>query len=105
MGRRKKRTELSASTAQQASALQETVTTLDEVKAMVAKNAENAKRSQIEDINLSNAEIIAQIEQSNHEISKIVQLVGEIGDKTKIINDIVFQTKLLSFNASVELFG
>ncbi|MBC7465119.1 MAG: hypothetical protein H7256_03945 [Bdellovibrio sp.] len=26
----------------------------------------------------------------------------EIGNKTKVINDIVFQTKLLSFNASVE---
>ena len=29
-------------------------------------------------------------------------LISEIGNKTKVINDIVFQTKLLSFNASVE---
>ena len=29
-------------------------------------------------------------------------MIAEIGSKTKVINDIVFQTKLLSFNASVE---
>ena len=29
-------------------------------------------------------------------------MINEIGAKTKVINDIVFQTKLLSFNASVE---
>ena len=29
-------------------------------------------------------------------------MIKEIGNKTKVINDIVFQTKLLSFNASVE---
>jgi methyl-accepting chemotaxis protein len=29
-------------------------------------------------------------------------VISDIGDKTKVINDIVFQTKLLSFNASVE---
>jgi methyl-accepting chemotaxis protein len=39
---------------------------------------------------------------SNDEISSIVKVIAEIGDKTKVINDIVFQTKLLSFNASVE---
>ena len=41
-------------------------------------------------------------ERSGMEISKIVNLIGEIGDKTKVINDIVFQTKLLAINASVE---
>jgi methyl-accepting chemotaxis protein len=92
---------------------------------MVAKTAENAKRSQdrsleneqtairgkeivekmiisIAEISDGNEHIMRQIEESNREISEIVKVIGEIGNKTKVINDIVFQTKLLSFNASVE---
>ena len=33
---------------------------------------------------------------------RIIEIINNISEKTKIINDIVFQTKLLSFNASVE---
>lgn len=117
--------ELSASATEQAAALQQTVASIDEVSAMVSKNADNAKRSQdvaavsqqaatrgkqsveqmlvsIEDINQSNTDIMQQTEASNQEISSIVKVIAEIGNKTKVINDIVFQTKLLSFNASVE---
>ena len=117
--------ELSSSTTEQAAALQETVSSIDEVSAMIAKNAENAKRSKessnlssdaaqkgkeavdevihsIEDINRSNANIMSQIEEGNQQLTEIVKLISEIGNKTKVINDIVFQTKLLSFNASVE---
>jgi methyl-accepting chemotaxis protein len=117
--------ELSAAATQQAAALQETVSSVDEVNSMVNKSADNARRSQevagtsegtaargketveqmirsIEDISRSNTEIMAQIETSNREISEIVKVIAEIGNKTKVINDIVFQTKLLSFNASVE---
>ncbi len=36
------------------------------------------------------------------EISSVTTTMFEIRDKAKMINDIVFQTKLLSFNASVE---
>jgi methyl-accepting chemotaxis protein len=50
----------------------------------------------------SNRSILAQVEEGNKEISQIVRVISEIGNKTKVINDIVFQTKLLSFNASVE---
>jgi methyl-accepting chemotaxis protein len=42
------------------------------------------------------------IERGNERIGEIVKVITEIAQKTKIINDIVFQTKLLSFNASVE---
>lgn len=117
--------ELSSSATEQAAALQETVSSVDEISAMVNKNADNAKRSQdvstrshetasrgkqavgevihsIDEINQSNAEIMAQIERSNQEIAEIVKVIADIGNKTKVINDIVFQTKLLSFNASVE---
>lgn len=117
--------ELSASTTQQAAALQETVSAVDEVNTMVGKNSENAIKSKetadtsldiadkgqkavsdmihsIEEINSSNNQIMSQIENSNKQMAEIVQVITEISNKTKVINDIVFQTKLLSFNASVE---
>ncbi len=54
------------------------------------------------EINQSNNSIMEQVESSNKQITEIVDVIKEIGAKTKVINDIVFQTKLLSFNASVE---
>ncbi len=35
-------------------------------------------------------------------MAQIANIIKSIGEKTQVINDIVFQTKLLSFNASVE---
>lgn len=117
--------ELSASTNQQASAIQETASSSEEMTAMVNKTAENAnsaleithmcltaadqgKKSieemsrAIQDIAVSNESISKQVEQNNQDLNTIVGMINEINDKTKVINDIVFQTKLLSFNASVE---
>jgi methyl-accepting chemotaxis protein len=42
------------------------------------------------------------IQESFKKIEELLTFFNEIDSKTKIINDIVFQTKLLSFNASVE---
>lgn len=70
-----------------------------------AKNGERVVQDMvgaIGDINDSNSKIMLQIDDSNRQMSEIVKVIAEIGEKTKIINDIVFQTKLLSFNASVE---
>jgi methyl-accepting chemotaxis protein len=53
-------------------------------------------------INASNNTIMQQVNRSNESMAGIVKVIEEIGSKTKVINDIVFQTKLLSFNASVE---
>lgn len=39
---------------------------------------------------------------TQRELKKVVNSVTEVLNKTNLINDIVFQTKLLSFNASVE---
>lgn len=36
------------------------------------------------------------------DIQEILSMIGKISDKTDVINEIVFQTRLLSFNASVE---
>ena len=117
--------ELSDAATEQASAIQETAASIDEVSAMVKKSSENAMQSQkvskgsrelaeqgqtqvqemlhaIRDISTSNTAIMNQVEEGNRQIAEIVKVIAEIGNKTKVINDIVFQTKLLSFNASVE---
>jgi len=114
--------EMSAS---QASAIQETASTLDEVSQMVKMSATNATNSvetsstseknanngkqvvqrvvdAMNGIKGSNEEILATTSEGNKRISEIVRVINEISEKTKVINDIVFQTKLLSFNASVE---
>lgn len=117
--------ELSQSTVEQSAALTETAASLEEITGMITKTADNARvtsttaeqsrlRAQqgkdsvdqmsvsMTEISQSNDAILNQIVASNEQMSGIVKLIEEIGEKTKVINDIVFQTKLLSFNASVE---
>lgn len=117
--------QLSQATTQQAASLQETSSSIEEINSMINSNTESANQSAqysqkslksaeagkevvgkmiqaMEAINASNNQIMSQLDESNKEMEEIVSLIGEIGNKTKIINDIVFQTKLLSFNASVE---
>src|SRR5262249_25320683 len=116
---------LSSSTTEQAAALQETATSVDELSATISKNSENAQDSSetsrksqgvasrgqdkmkemaqaIVEIQGSTTEMAKQVEASNQEIGEITKVIHEIGNRTQVINDIVFQTKLLSFNASVE---
>jgi methyl-accepting chemotaxis protein len=47
-------------------------------------------------------QMISLNEFSSKQLSQVVEAVSQISAKTLVINDIVFQTKLLSFNASVE---
>ena len=56
----------------------------------------------VNEIHTNNVEVTNQMTHIQQEVSNILQVISEIGNKTKVINDIVFQTKLLSFNASVE---
>lgn len=116
---------LSAASHEQASAIQETVSTLDEITAMVKTSANNASDSatradrsyqvtmdgkkSIQElgsvINLiieNNQKIKVQMDENSKNLDNITSTINEISTKTSIINDIVFQTKLLSFNASVE---
>lgn len=117
--------ELSQASIKQASSLQETSASIEEISSMINNNSENCKQATtvsetsmrstekgkevvesmidaIGEINSSNEGIAQQIDETNKEIESIVKIINEIASKTKVINDIVFQTKLLSFNASVE---
>lgn len=116
---------LEAAISQEAEALQQTAASLEELNAMIGRNAQSAQtasESAVEskgrseegvqvvnevvkalgDIHANSQEVLGAVDQGNQELNKIIQLINEIGGKTKVINDIVFQTKLLSFNASVE---
>lgn len=118
-------TELSEASTEQAASLQETMASAEQISAMVNQNAESASKAQlaveknkvatedgsnsvndmmtaINEIKGTNDQILTQMESSNKEFAEIVKIITEIGEKTKVIDDIVFQTKLLSFNASVE---
>lgn len=116
---------LSQATTEQAASLEQTTASLQQISAMIDKTSAHAETSaatstesqskaneghqavedmmkSMDEISQSNDAIMNQINESNQKLSEIVRVIREIGDKTKVINEIVFQTKLLSFNASVE---
>ncbi len=117
--------QLSSGATQQAASLEETAASMNEITAMVSNSAANARKSRdiagesqiavkqgrevmeniqaaISDIEQANLSIMDEVKNSNQEINQIVTIIETIRERTKVINDIVFQTKLLSFNASVE---
>ncbi|MBT3980588.1 MAG: hypothetical protein HOE90_04495 [Bacteriovoracaceae bacterium] len=105
---------LSETATEQATSLEETASSLEELSAMVKNNVGQAESSrdlatQMKEVSDSAKFTVeslvgsmSKINQSNNDIQTLVKVIEEIGDKTKIIDDIVFQTKILSFNASVE---
>lgn len=118
-------TKMSHAAQQQEVALTEIVTAVDEINAMVNQNANNAKETNvltmksgeaatvgqqtaqamltaIEEIVRINQITMEKVEHSHGEMQEIVRVILELSDRTRVINDIAFQTKILSFNASVE---
>jgi methyl-accepting chemotaxis protein len=117
--------ELSQGATEQASSLEETSAAVEEMNSMVQRTADNAQQSNdtargsgesasrgkrvVEDmktamvnIDQATAGLLNAVSQGSKGLEDVVKLITEISEKTKVINDIVFQTKLLSFNASVE---
>jgi methyl-accepting chemotaxis protein len=105
---------LASSATDQASAIAETMASMEEITAMVAANSESARqahdRAQLNAADASlGSSVVADmqtamraISEQNSELAKVVEIIENISDKTRVINDIVFETKLLSFNASIE---
>ncbi len=117
--------ELTRSSERQDSSLQESSSSLEEISSMVRMTAENAKSSnELASISLEKAGVgkgivkkmissmgeidedinlmLTEFNNNSDKMLKIVELINRIEERTQVINDIVFQTKLLSFNASVE---
>ncbi len=106
--------QLSSGANEQASAIEETSASLEEMLGMVQNNVTNAKKAnelstEVKNISEQGNESMTKLQSamgeilsSNDKIEQLVRVIGEIGEKTKVMDEIVFQTKLLSFNASVE---
>ncbi len=105
---------LATSANEQASSVAETSASVEELDGMVKNNLTDADRtsdlssnvlSKVEDGMKAVQDLrdsSTAMAQSNARIQELVDVISAIGEKTKIIDEIVFQTKLLSFNASVE---
>lgn len=110
---------------EQLDTLTATISASHEINCMIKKTSDNAKDLNMQAMSLNTitsqgTQIVNQMVQSSHdikessehfkqemalsleELTRTLLVIKEIADKTKVINEIVFQTKLLSFNASVE---
>ncbi len=99
---------------EQASSIEETSASLEELSGMIKNNVLHVEKSheitnKVNSISLQASQSLQElissmtmIHESNSEIQKLVGLMEDVKDKTSVIDEIVFQTKLLSFNASVE---
>lgn len=70
--------------------------------ALKGKDTVDKMVNEVKSISGSYDDIQKSIEKNNEDINSIIDVIEEIAKKTEVINEIVFQTKLLSFNASVE---
>ena len=91
---------LSESVNGQAAAIHETVASMKEVGSMVASASQEAQIAA--KVTTTLTEKMQELQQANTELRSIVKTFDEIEEKTQVINQIVFKTQLLSFNASIE---
>ncbi|MCK5883469.1 MAG: hypothetical protein KAG61_07255, partial [Bacteriovoracaceae bacterium] len=106
--------ELSSGANEQAASIEETSSSLEEISEMILNNVSNSESAaeqsdKVKTISEKGNQSIGQLQvsmkdilDSNEKIEDLVKVIGNIGEKTQVMDEIVFQTKLLSFNASVE---
>lgn len=86
-------------------ALGENTSNLSKYNAISAQNGVklmSAMSNKVKALTDANSTADRTIRDANSKVSNLLTVVNEIGNKTGVINDITFSTKLLSFNASVE---
>lgn len=105
---------LSNSSQEQAAAVQQSVSALSEISSMIAQTGQNSKlaistAALARDKAMEGQQIMGRmmnsmssIQRSNEQLNTIKTVIESIRLKTQVINDIVFKTQLLSFNASIE---
>ena len=96
--------ELSARTEQQAAALEQTASSMEEMNASVRHNAENAINAQTLSRQASNTarEGGIAVEQVVAKMDAITASSKRIADITGVVDSIAFQTNILALNAAVE---
>ena len=107
-------TQLSSSSSQQAAGTQESVAAMTEMESMINHTTDYSQQSKLlvstirekttvgDEAMHELAESMEGISQSNLKLVEMQEIIKDIDNKTKVINDIVFKTQLLSFNASIE---
>ena len=98
---------LSKNVTEQASSVEQTSASMEEISGMTENNVMESKNLQEIAVQMQEqmqelGGAMDEITESNNKIEHLSEIINEIAEKTAIIDDIVFQTKLLSFNASVE---
>lgn len=105
---------LSSGVNQQAEVVQETTAAMSEMSSMLSQTSNYAKQSESvmaavtqkanNGMSVMNQMVdsMSSIQQANEQLKQMVEIIQEIDNKTNVINDIVFKTQLLSFNASIE---
>lgn len=106
--------QLSSSTHQQGNEIQKTVASMSEIGTMLERTNESSQSSlrlshtgqgEVEKGRVVITQLVSAMDgigQATEKMRSMVTLINEVGEKTKVINDIVFKTSLLSFNASIE---
>jgi len=88
---------LSQGTSEQAASVEETTASLEEMSASIAQNAENSR--QTEEMAAKGAR---DAEESGRAVLETVSAMRGIAEKVSIIEEIAYQTNLLSLNAAIE---
>ncbi len=98
----------------QASSSTETVVSMEEMKRLLSQTSNTSvsavrlseasfqEANDGKDIVQSLKDSMTEIERSNTELEEVNQVVKLIRDRTTVINEIVFKTQMLSFNANIE---
>lgn len=106
--------ELAKTAAGQVTAATETSAATEEVRCMVTRSTELTKacaastEAIVELVATGDnamdrvSDAAAAIAVANEELAQVSEIVDTVGTKTGVIDDIVFQTRLLAFNASIE---
>jgi methyl-accepting chemotaxis protein len=101
---RQGQSDLSQRTETQASTLQQTASSMEELTATVAQNADTARRASelaagAAEVALKGGNVVGQVVDSMSGISASARKIGEI---SSVIDGIAFQTNILALNAAVE---
>ena len=95
---------LSAAASEQASSIEETSASLEELASMTKMNTENT--NQANSLMMTTKGVIQQANHSMNDLTKSMSEIAQAGEQTqkivKTIDEIAFQTNLLALNAAVE---
>jgi methyl-accepting chemotaxis protein len=105
---------MSSASSQQSAAIQQSASSVSEIRTMLAETEVHVREvqtltAQMNDETIQGSEIMQRLEKSMHaieetnsQIASFEEILNSVRGKTQVINDIVFKTQLLSFNASIE---